>query len=232
MSENVPLAAEYVLRLLEGEELLDARRRLAGDPAFADEVAFWEDRFAPLFDEIADEPPSPELWARIVARLDLTDPTVVTLRRQVNRWKGATMAAAAAAAVLLVVAVRPTPPVQQPKPTVAAPAPLLVAALGKEGLAEGLTVAYRSDRRELAVTASKLTVPAGRARELWVIPAGGTPISLGLLSDGSARRPLAPELAAVFKSGATIAVSDEPGGGSPTGQPTGEVLAATGLILI
>ncbi len=232
MSEPVPLAAEYVLRLLEGEDLLEARRRAADDPAFADEIAFWEAQFAPLFDEIAAEAPSRDLWARIVERLDRADPAVLTLRRQLNRWKGATLLAAAAAAILLVVAVRPTPTVAPPQPTVVAASPLLVAALGKEGLAEGLTVAFRPDQRELAVNATKLEVPTGRARQLWVIPAGGAPISLGLVRDGAVRRALPPQLAAVFKGGATIAVSDEPTGGSPTGQPTGEVLAATGLVTI
>ena len=42
-------------------------------------------------------------------------------------------------------------------------------------------------------------------------------------------RVLAADVASHFASGGTIAVSDEPAGGSPTGQPTGAVLAAGGL---
>ena len=66
MSDEIPLAAEYVLRLLDGEELIEARRRVAEEAAFADEVAWWEERLAPLFDEIGAKTPSAELWPRII----------------------------------------------------------------------------------------------------------------------------------------------------------------------
>jgi anti-sigma-K factor RskA len=65
---------------------------------------------------------------------------------------------------------------------------------------------------------------------LWLIPEGGQPLSLGVVSaEGVQRRVLEPALALRFAAGATVAVSDEPEGGSPTGQPTGDVLAAGSL---
>lgn len=232
MSEQSALAAEYVLRLLDGEELLEARRLLAGDPDFASEVAWWEERFAPLSDEIDDVPVPPAVWERIAERLDAgTGGTVVALKRQLVRWRAGAAMAAAAAAVLLVLQLQPQPAGEvPPRPAAVRSAPLLVASLAGEDAPEALTVTFRPDTRELVVTPARIVAPAQRARQLWLIPEGAQPISLGLVeADGVQRRTLAPTLAARFAAGATVAVSDEPAGGSPTGQPTGSVLAAGSL---
>lgn len=229
MSDDLPLAAEYVLRLIEGEELMAARRQLATDPAFAAEVAWWEEQLAPLFDELPDDAPSPELWKRIVQRLGGARDNVVTLRRQLVRWRAAAGAAAAAAAVLLGLQLRPDAPVPAPVPQ-SQPAPLLIASLVGDAAPEALTVAYRPDSRELVITPARIEAPADRARQLWLIPEGGQPISLGLIAGKDVQRRIVPaDVAERFANGATIAVSDEPVGGSPTGQPTGAVLAAGGL---
>jgi anti-sigma-K factor RskA len=230
MSDDPPLAAEYVLRLLEGEDLLAARRRAASDPAFAAEVAWWEDRLAPLFEEIADELPSAELWPRIVRRLDGTGGEVVTLKRQLARWRSAAAVAAVAASILLVLQLQPQAPPLAPLPPRVQPAPVLVASLVGDEAPEALTVTYRPEGRELVITPARVRAPAGRARQLWLIPEGGQPISLGLVAgEGMQRRIVTAAVASRFANGSTIAVSDEPSGGSPTGQPTGAVLAAGGL---
>jgi anti-sigma-K factor RskA len=230
MSERMPLAAEYALRLLEGEELMEARRLAASDESFAAEVAWWEERFAPLYDEIADEAPAPQLWGQIASRLEDPAANVVTMKRQLLRWRTATATAAAAAAILLALQLRPEPPVPLPLPQQSSPAPVLVASLVGENAPEALTVAFRPDSRQLVISPARIAAPAGRARQLWLIPEGGQPISLGLVaSEGVQRRELPASLAARFARGATIALSDEPTGGSPTGQPTGAVLAAGGL---
>jgi anti-sigma-K factor RskA len=233
MTDPMPLAAEHALRLLEGEELMDARRRVAADPAFAAEVAWWEEQFSSLFDEIGDEAPSAELWPRIVQRLGQPAPEVLTLKRQIARWRAAALATGVAAAVLLGLQLTTRTPVTAPPPTPAPqaqPAPLLVASLAGEEAPEALTVTYRADSRELVVTPARIEAPSGRARQLWLIPAGGQPLSLGLVrQDGVQRQVIAPALAARFASGATVAVSDEPVGGSPSGQPTGAVLASGSL---
>jgi anti-sigma-K factor RskA len=57
------------------------------------------------------------------------------------------------------------------------------------------------------------------------------PISLGLLSDDPLTTLVPPpEIAALFAAGATVAISREPPGGSPTGAPTGPILAAGALL--
>jgi anti-sigma-K factor RskA len=66
----------------------------------------------------------------------------------------------------------------------------------------------------------------GRDFELWVIGADAdAPVSLGVIaSDGESLFEITPEIAALIDGG-ILAVSDEPKGGSPTGAPTGAVLA-------
>ena len=62
--------------------------------------------------------------------------------------------------------------------------------------------------------------------ELWLLPADRPPVSLGLLEPaGDNRRPLTPEVERMLQAGAMLAVSLEPPGGSPTGQPTGPVVS-------
>jgi anti-sigma-K factor RskA len=81
--------------------------------------------------------------------------------------------------------------------------------------------AYWSRALGLVFNASQLpALGADRSYELWVIPAGGAPISVGLLAvgtNGSASHTAAlPDGLAVT----TVAVTIEAAGGSPTGGPT------------
>ena len=229
MTERELLAAEHALRLLTGEELMEARRLEADDLAFRSEVRAWTVRFAPLLDEIAPIEPGPELWRRIEGALAEPRQTaeVIILRRKVRRWQALSGLAAAAAAVLALVAL---PPLLAPSPVPpAAPqaAPVLIASLGDPQAPGAVAVTFVPERAELLVTASAIERRAGRDHQLWIIPAGGSPISLGLVpTDQSIKRRVPAALAAQFRTGATIALSREPTGGSPTGQPTGPVVAS------
>jgi anti-sigma-K factor RskA len=66
-----------------------------------------------------------------------------------------------------------------------------------------------------------------RSYELWLIPTGDArPRSLGLIQPGQPiRLDIPADLAGRITPDATLAVSLEPPGGSPTGQPTGPVIA-------
>ena len=67
---------------------------------------------------------------------------------------------------------------------------------------------------------------ATREPELWLIPADGKPRPLGMLrADRAVTIAIPADLAALTVSNAVLAVSLEPPGGSPTGQPTGPVIA-------
>ncbi len=80
--------------------------------------------------------------------------------------------------------------------------------------------------RMVVVPAKPHTLPAGRAPELWLIPAGQKPIAVGMIAaSGPTTIELSRALVARLGPTAALAVSVEPPGGSPTGQPTGPVIA-------
>ena len=68
--------------------------------------------------------------------------------------------------------------------------------------------------------------------ELWLIPSHGVPRSIGVIPvvERTAMA-LSPQIFAALAAGTTLAISDEPAGGSPTGQPTWLVLA-TGAVTL
>ncbi len=87
------------------------------------------------------------------------------------------------------------------------------------------------DNQELELHVQNVyDLPAGKAHELWALPEGGAPVSLGLLPQaGEQRRVLTPAQQAALAGAKQIAVSLEPEGGSPTGAPTGPVLLVAPL---
>jgi hypothetical protein len=86
--------------------------------------------------------------------------------------------------------------------------------------------ALARDRRTLHLRAERPVLAGPRqSYELWLIPAeGGAPISLAVLGQLDARIELPAARVDHVRSGAKLAVSVEPAGGSPTGAPTGPVI--------
>jgi len=226
------LAAEYALGLLDGDEAVRARALAASDPRFGDQVASWSGSLAPLLDEISPVAPPDRVLAAIEQRLGdrpaLPD-NVHQLRRRVNLWRGFSVGASALAASLaLVLAMRPEP-IERPPVATPAPAPApMVAMMEAEDSAAKLVATWDSGARRLVVAAAAGIAPvAGHSHELWVIPADGTPRSLGILPGAQplhlrVEGPIAQQVG----EGVTLALSVEPTGGSPTGLPTGQVIAA------
>ncbi len=78
------------------------------------------------------------------------------------------------------------------------------------------------DQRVVLISSLSETLPDGRDHELWIIPDGGTPVSLGVMEPR--RRVTVP--GDFSFDGALIAVTIEAEGGSPTGAPTTAPIAA------
>ena len=89
-------------------------------------------------------------------------------------------------------------------------------------------------RPEIRVLVEGAAPIPDRVFELWALPgAGAAPVSLGLLpAQGDAVLPVPEQVRSILERGAALAVSVEPPGGSPTGQPTGPVLYQGKLISI
>ena len=59
------LAAEYVLGVLDEAERREAERRIAREPAFAAEVAYWEARLGALAEDVTEVGPPARVWGSI-----------------------------------------------------------------------------------------------------------------------------------------------------------------------
>ncbi len=235
-------AAEYALGVLDAGALRAARRRLRTDAVFAQDVSAWEAYFQPWIESIAAVEAPASAWPRIQASLGWTEtsrakPASVSAptASPVGFWRGLAFggfALAAVAAVGLMFALqRPPEQVQLPAPpaivTTQVVAPDMVASIAGDDGRAVLTASI--DSKSGAMTLSPvegMEMPTGRAAELWLIPAGGAPQSLGVIDPARAGAMTIPETMRAGLSGeALLAVSLEPMGGSPTGQPTGPVVA-------
>lgn len=218
--EDDLLAAELALGLLDGGERVAAERRADAEPDFAAAHRFWQEQAATLVD--ANEAPPAALWSAIAARLPANDTRVPVER--VRRWQFATAAAAVLALVMGGVALRPPPPRPAP-PLRPAPVPApLVAVLSGDTDDAMVAVSFEPNGRRLTIAPARLDL-GRKVAELWVIPAGQAPRSIGVIDAGAPRLLTASALVSpVLIAGATLAVSVEPIGGSPTGQPTGPVI--------
>ncbi len=224
------LAAEYALGVLDGDALAEAQREAARDPDFAALVEAWNERLAPMLDELPPVEPGSEVWTRIRAAIEEPAKRPVELgavRRRLNLWKGYSAAVTAlAASLLLVIGLRTAEPPAAPAPAPAARQPMMVATLALETGPVSLTAAYDPASNNLVVAPAALSPVAGHDHELWIVPEDGRPRSLGLVRPIGPRRVALPALPLRLVETATIALSAEPAGGSPTGQPTGPIVAS------
>lgn len=220
MTDDDFLAAEYAIGLLDGEQMLAVRGRLARDSAFADEVARWETHFAPLLDELAGVEPNPSVWAGIERRLAADpEPKVATLERRLRQWQWTAGLSAAAAVVLALLTVIPGPRPQEAHPAV------LAGSIPIDNTPLRLAVTFIPERRELLVSASGVAADGVHDHELWLVPDKGTPLSLGLVKAGSERGvALDPVIARRIGAGAKLALTREPIGGKPEGRDAGPVV--------
>ena len=218
------IAAEYVLGVLSAAERREVERRLAQEPALASEVAFWEERLAGLADTVAPVTPPQNGWSRIEAAIagsPANAPSTSSVWQSLAFWRGfaigsATLAAASIAA-LAYIGLVPT-----------ARAPLMATIAGSAGQ-PNFVAAVTATGNSLVIVPATLLTNDPRAIELWLIPPGPgqRPHSLGLIQPGQPiRLNIPPDLLGRLTSDATLAVSLEPPGGSPTGLPTGPVIAS------
>lgn len=221
--EDAILAGELALGVLEGEERADALRRQLAEPAFAALVLRWREHFA-LFHAETTAVDAPEsVYQRVMATVTGRGPVTA-------RWRAtAAVASLIAASLAMVLVLRPA---QVRAPVPAARPAVLVAALGGSGATapeKPIGALYDPGAGHIVLVGGA-PVPDARSAELWVIAAGKPPRPLGLIGRGDrAQVRVAGALRADLAAGATLAISIEPVGGSPTGLPTGPVIA-TGLL--
>jgi len=218
--------AEYVLGVLDADARAAVAQEVASNDEAADAVALWQRRLVPMTEALAEVAPSASVWPRIRAALGWDghqDSRSVGFWGSARPWQWISLGASAAAVFCLVMLLR-APVGGIPKTGHVA---LRVASIRQDNGVTDWTATMDLDRKEIVVVpASFPAVPRGRSTQLWLIPAGKAPISVGVFAAGNTTvLPLSQELLGELGPTAALAVSDEPAGGSPTGQPTGRVIA-------
>ena len=216
------LAAEFAL----GTAPSRVRRRLraiAGrDRAVADALSRWERSLAIFADRITPVTPSPRVWERIEAQLGLAEratrtPAAAPWWERLAVWRTLAVASVVAAIALGVA--------QFARPPAPAAAPIVVVLAGVDAKPALIVTAARDERFLTLKTIANTTPAAGRVFELWALPQGSAPKSLGVIPPGTlVHVPLPSPAAESLTNIPSLAVSLEPPGGSPNGQPTGPVL--------
>ncbi|MCF6760934.1 anti-sigma factor [Pseudomonas fragi] len=205
------LAADYAIGLMPPT----ARRRfehlLQGDALLRAELAHWLEHLNLLTEPLVEQPVPDRVWQAIVARIEPQTLHVPTKRPFWN-WLRLSALACSLLIALSVGLLYNRDNVQYKATLLSGTAQ---PALGIEAHADYLNV------RPLELAA----VDTGRSLQLWAIPVEGKPVSLGLIPrDGDGRIVLSQSQQQLIKVPVVLAVSLEPQGGSPTGQPTGPVL--------
>jgi anti-sigma-K factor RskA len=207
------LSSEYVLGTLRGPARRRFERWRTSNALVDQRCRFWEERLMRLAIRLAPLQPPARVWLAIQRRLNLT-PSRSALRR--------TRSFALAASVLLVVGLTALL-YWRGHQTIRA---TVVATISAKAGGHIWELEVFGNTQRLVVHAVQLPDrPAGRDYELWALPKGGSPVSLGVLPnrDVSSRTLSAMQKQALANS-SEVAVTLEPHGGSPTGQPTGDVL--------
>ena len=213
------LAAEFALGLAEGEDLANARFKLAHDRQFALKVAGWQESFARLTDDIAPVKPPRKIKKKLFK--DLFPKQQVPLLERLWVWKGISFAAIGLLAYLAIPMLRPAPP--------EVPVPVLAAQLkGQTGPLELMAI-VEAGGNEVGLRRIAGAAPDGRVLELWAILPEQPPLSLGVLPQTDAMRIALPDVLFGQLGQVTLAITDEPIGGAPEGSPTGEVRALGAL---
>lgn len=212
------LAAEYALGTLRGRARARFKRWMREDGAIARAVAEWENRLAPMAHAVAERRPPARLWNEIEARLGPASSS-----RRGFLWKGLGLVAGGAAAAVAVMTVFPV--LQRSSAGYVA---LLSDPRTQKPVL--MVTARRSDTQMQIRTLDPAIQVADASLELWALPKGGKPRSLGLISDSD--RPgfnravlrMTADADKTLSDVPMLAVSLEPRGGSPIGAPTGPVL--------
>jgi anti-sigma-K factor RskA len=206
------LAAEYVLGTLRGPARRRFERWRANTPLVDQRCRYWEEHLMHLAKGLKPVQPPPHVWPAIRRRLNLTG-------QAPRRW---TRRFALAAGVVLVAGLAGLL-YWRNLPAIRATAVATISAKSGDRMWQ-VEVFGNADR--LVVQAAKLAAgPAGHDYELWALPKGGSPVSLGVLpAVGASSRTLSAIQKQALASSSQVAVSIEPPGGSPTGQPTGDIV--------
>ncbi|MGN6551417.1 MAG: anti-sigma factor [Pararhizobium sp.] len=220
------LAGEYVLGVLSSEDRRAVQARLAEDAALAAKVARWEDELSVLNVAYEAAEPPQTVLRQVEARLFSQAPgardvpvAAGSLWTSLAFWRLATLAC-------LLVIVGMAGAISGVFGVGSGGRPLVAELSAKQGPMNLLAV-YDKARGTVRLTPVAAETPAPKSLELWMINGKNAPVSLGVLPQNGRGEIVVPQpMRDAFDAGTVLAVSVEPAGGSPTGAPTGPVVAS------
>lgn len=218
------LAAQYVLGMLDAEAQQAAEQRMATDRAFAREVYQWQDRLLPLGDRVKPHAMPATILGRLLERIRPPARPTPAWWMRAGLWQ-----AVSALSIVLAVTLALRGPVESLEPA----SPRYLAVLNSPGheavwvvevaAGEGLT---------LKPVGTLPAIPTAKSLQFWTKPKGADkPTSLGLVQAGQALEVPRAKLPAV-ETEQLFEVTLEPEYGSPTGRPTGPILAIGRMIAL
>ncbi len=224
------LAGEFVLGVLDSAQRGQLQARAETDRVFAQHIEQWERRLAPLLNDIQPVEPPAQAWAGICRRLGWTEREAsASVWASLGLWRAATVLASliAVVAITLTVKERPitvaTPPVAKQAEPQARPVTPLAHDDGTPGWLASVDAAHGT---VLMVPVPSAPDPQGRVAELWLIPAGQAPRSLGVVSINSSHTVTVPQDArAALVAGSVLAITLEPAAGVPHAAPSSAIIA-------
>jgi anti-sigma-K factor RskA len=216
--EKLADAGEYVIGALDGAERLAFEARIATDAELAAMVSRLRDQMQALDDTAIGEELNPRVWSAIEARLGQQDSARVThpASRAPRPWMAVAASVVIAAGLGFTAGTLSQPEAQ----------PVVIAVLVDEGsTVPGAIVEAFSDNSVRIVPLEAFEVPDGRILQVWTLPSAEMgPVSLGTFDNPRNIRLPAISLPTP-QPGQLYEITLEPAPGSPTGRPTGPILA-------
>lgn len=220
--DTADIADEYVLGLLDPAQAAEIEDAMERDPELRAAIAASRDRFLPLDTSIEPQPVTDNLWKRIEASLPAQDNRPVTSGGQAandngsRRWKMTALTSLAASLLLAVGLVYSLTRTVEP---------LVVAVLVNEaGEVQAVVEDFGNDEASVRLLAD-FAVPRDKTIQVWTLPSRDVgPVSLGLLEGVRSARLNGPTLPKP-RNDQLYEITLEQAGGSPTGRPTGPILA-------
>ena len=210
------LIGEYLIGTLRGGARRRFERALREEPPVALRLRALQRDFAPRYSERMAETVPSGGWSRLERELGLSQYRTPWYSRAsfLRVWAfGATAALLLSVGLLML---------RTPTETTLSP----IAQLAMKGAPPSVTAHLSADGRTLVLQAARPVVAGPlQSYELWLIPAeGGAPQSLAVLGQLDGRVQVPAGYVGRLRTGAQLAISVEPAGGSPTGAPTGPVI--------
>jgi anti-sigma-K factor RskA len=225
------LAGEYVVGTMSGGALRRFERLMHERPYIRHAVETWEARLIPLTEGLPDVMPSPSVWEKIEKSIKTTyregqaglvsgSPKKSSFFQSLGFWQGAT-----ALMSILLAAVVMMPKYQGES----LPMPSYVAVLESDSRVPMMVTMGDQSKRVVSVRIMEMPeIDANKDIQLWAMRGPEeTPMPVGILQRDNMETHLSfskPEWKKNIKGAKMFAVTFEPKGGSPSGQPSGKMM--------